>query len=588
MAFNLFIIVIVNCSGGYSMKLTVESVLNYEIMEKARILTGKDVANQRYVKWISVIEMPVENFVRKNEVVLTTAIGCHQDVELLKVFVQDIIDSEASALMIATGRYIFDIPSEIIELAEKHHFMIIEIPWEVRFSSLIEAVMKEINNSQYKEREKSEKVQQELLKLILNDADLNRISKFIQKHSGCSIIITDRSGSIQEKSCHTQAFIKKWKNHVLQGILPLRKETYTVSHDPMVQKFQMIEIEGRTILQLPVLQILGDPQGYIFVVLPPNTTVESYLTEYRVNVLEHSATTIALWLSRKNAIEATKMSLRSDFVQELAKGQFVSYEQANSRGKLLGYNLKLPYVCIVGFPENLEELFQKRKQDNDSFVQWFESMIHYIEEEIFFAAQSLKREVMMTYQGEQLLIYLEVSTGTENENATSFLDLVERRLGNLLPDVVLSWGVGNYREDFSGFAESYQNAKVALNIGRRKKGLGHRMTYENTRVDRVLINLALNQDMREVIMSTIEPLVQYDSQRSMDLIGTFSAYNQYHGNVSQTARALNLHRQSLLYRLRKVEALTGLSLVDPDDLFLLDLSIKTWKIGVSEKIPINI
>ncbi|MDQ7860966.1 helix-turn-helix domain-containing protein [Peribacillus frigoritolerans] len=80
-------------------------------------------------------------------------------------------------------------------------------------------------------------------------------------------------------------------------------------------------------------------------------------------------------------------------------------------------------------------------------------------------------------------------------------------------------------------------------------------------------------------MSTIEPLVQYDDQRNMDLIETFSVYNQFQGNVSQTARSLNLHRQSLLYRLRKIESLTGLSLIDPEDLFLLDLSIKTWKLG---------
>jgi purine catabolism regulator len=565
------------------MRLTIEDVLNFEILKNARIITGKKFVSERYIQWISVIEMPVENFVRQNEVVLTTAIGCNNDVETLKMFVQDVIDSEASALMFAMGRYIYDIPREVIELAEKHNFIIIELPWEIRFASIIEEVMKEINDVQYKERKKSEKVQQELLRLILKETDLNHISKFIQRQIDCSIIITDRAGSIQEKSCHTQAFIKKWKNYVLQGILPLKKETALLTRDPMFQKFQIVEIEDQTILQLPVLQVLGDAQGYIFVILSPNTSVESYLTEYRVNVLEHSATTIALWLSRKNAIEETKMRLRSDFVQELAKGEFVSFDQANSRAKLLGYNIKLPYVCIVGQPENLEVLFQKRKEDDDSFDQWLESMIRYIEEEIFYAAQYLKREVMMTYQGEQLLIFLEVPCKTENENATNFLDLVERRLGNLLPEVVISWGIGNYREDFKGFAESYQHANVALNIGRRKKGKGYRMLYENTRVDRVLLNLAENNEMKEVIMSTINPLVQYDDQRNMDLISTFSAYNQFHGNVSQTARSLNLHRQSLLYRLRKIESLTGLSLIDPDDLFLLDLSIKTWKMGVSEK-----
>jgi PucR family transcriptional regulator, purine catabolism regulatory protein len=566
------------------MRLTIKDVLNYEIMKNARIITGKDYENERYIQWISVIEMPVENFVRKNEVVLTTAIGCNNDVEALKTFVQDVIDSEASALLIATGRHIFDIPREVIELAEKHNFMIIELPWELRFSTIIEKVMKEINDIQHKEREKSEKVQQELLKLILKETDLNHISKFIERRIGCSIIITDRSGSIQEISSHTQSFIKEWKNYVLQGILPLRKDTYLETHDPMFQKFQMVEIEDQTILQLPVLQVLGDAQGYIFVLLPRKKSVDSYLTQYRVNVLEHAATTIALWLSRKNAIEDTKMRLRSDFVQELAKGEFVSSDQANSRAKLLGYNIKLPYVSIVGYPENLEVLFRKRKQDDDSFEHWLENMIRYIEEEIFYAAQSLKREVMMTYQGEQLVIFLEIPSKTENENATNFLNLVERRLGNLLPEVIISWGIGNYSEDFKGFTESYQHANVALNIGRRKKGTGTRMMYEKTRVDRVLLNLAQNNEMKEVIMSTIEPLVQYDNQRNMDLIGTISVYNQFQGNVSQTARSLNLHRQSLLYRLRKIETLTGLSLIDPEDLFLLDLSIKTWKLGVTEKI----
>lgn len=88
--------------------------------------------------------------------------------------------------------------------------------------------------------------------------------------------------------------------------------------------------------------------------------------------------------------------------------------------------------------------------------------------------------------------------------------------------------------------------------------------------------------MKDIILSTIQPLVEYDQQRQMDLIGTFSAYNHYQGNVSQTARALNLHRQSLLYRLRKIESLTGLSLVDPDDLFLLELCVRTYRIRATE------
>ncbi|WP_203340777.1 PucR family transcriptional regulator [Planococcus beijingensis] len=566
------------------MQLTVESVLNYEILKNARVLTAKDSVADCNVQWISVMEMPVENFVRQNEVVLTTAIGCHNDVENFKSFVQDIIDSNASALMIAIGRHVFDIPTEVVELAEQQNFVLIELPWEVRFSTIIEEVMRDINDTQYKDRERSEKVQRELLKLILGDTDLDHISKYIQRQIDCQLLITDRNGSAQVKSGYTQAFMEKWKNAVINGDFPIRKEADLVNNDPMLQKFRTADLDDRLILQIPVLQVSEDPQGYIFVVLPKELPVVSYLTHYRIAVLEHAATTISLWLSRKNAIEETKINLRSDFVQEVAKGEFVSADQALSRAKLLGYNLDLPYISLIGYPENFKELFEKRKQDYDSYTQWTESMIRYIEEEIYFAAQSLKREVMMTYQGNQLLIYLEKPAETDYENVINFLDLVNRRLRNLLPEVTISWGVGDYSESFQGLSESYHHAKIALEIGRRKKGRGQCMFYSDTRIDRVLLTLAQNEEMKKVIMATIKPLVDYDKQRNMDLIGTLKSYNQNHGNVSQAARALSLHRQSLLYRLRKIESLTGHSLIDPDDLFLLDLSLKTWEIGVAENI----
>ncbi|MGB6406241.1 MAG: PucR family transcriptional regulator ligand-binding domain-containing protein [Planococcus donghaensis] len=564
------------------MQSSVESVLNYEILENARLLTAKNSVADRPVQWISVMEMPVENFVRQNEVILTTAIGCHNDVEKFKGFVQDIIDSNASALMIATGRHVFDIPVEVIELAEQHKFVMIELPWEVRFSAIIEEVMKNINDKQHKDREKSEKVQQELLKMILGDTDLNRISKYIQRQLGYQLLITDRNGFIQTENGHTQEFIEKWKNAVIRETFPICQKVNLLNNDPMLQKFSMANLDDHIILQIPVLQISEDPQGYIFVVLPNDLQIVSYLTPFRVAVLEHAATTISLWLSRKNAIEETKLNLRSDFVQEVATGEFVSTDQAFSRAKLLGYDLDLPYICLVGFPENFKELFEKRKQENVSIAQWTESMIRYIEEEIYFAAQSLKREVMMTYQGHQLLIYLEKPAEAEYDNVVNFLDLIERRLKNLLPEVSISWGIGDFNKGFQGLAESFQQANLAVDIGRRKKGKGQRTFYRDTRIDRVLLTLAQNEEMKKVIMTTIEPLVEYDKQRNMDLIGTLKCYNQNHGNVSQAARALNLHRQSLLYRLRKIESLTGHSLIDPDDLFLLDLSIKTWEIGVVE------
>ncbi|MBM4763278.1 PucR family transcriptional regulator [Bacillus sp. B15-48] len=562
------------------MKMTIGDVLDLEMMKSASVRAGENLINERYVQWISVIEMPVENFVRKNELVLSTAIGTGQDVMVLKEFVQDIINSEASALMIAVGRHLFDIPKEVIELAEKQNFILIELPWELRFANIIEEVMGKINNRQYKERDRSEKIQQELLKLILQEKDLKTILLYIEKQIGYPLVLTNRAGKIQEQQNKNHKMIKNWNKFVLEGFVPASEAMSVLPHDPMFRKFVKIELEGYTCLQLPVLQVSGNIQGYLFLLLPDYLSVETFLTNYIVTVLEHSLTTIALWFSRKNAIEATKLRLRSDFVNDLANGKIHTWNEAISRARLLGYQLKTPYFCIVGYPENLQQLFKKQKTKEEPYEVWLESMVRYIEEEILYAAQSLNRESMMTYQEDELILFIEPASGFQNENHAAFLDLVERRLRSLLPDVVLSWGIGDFHDGLNGFEKSYKNAKLALKLGRRKNGIGFRTVYENTRIDRILLNLANDEEMQEIIFKTIEPLYQYDKQRQMDLIGTLNAYNLCHGNVSQTARSLNLHRQSLLYRLRKIESLTGLSIVDPDDLFLLDVCIKTWKLGL--------
>ncbi|GAF63335.1 putative transcriptional regulator [Bacillus sp. TS-2] len=562
------------------MSVSMKDVLQEPLLKDAKVISGKGEETAVNVQWISVIELPVENFVRKNEVVLTTAIGCKSNPELFIDFVHDVIKSEAAGLMVALGRFLFDIPQQAIELANKHDFMIITIPWEVRFANIVETVMKELSNQSNKDREYSEKIQQELLYFILAERKLKEILHYIEKHVEAPVFLTDQNGNLKESHHYSEIFLNKWKQDVVKGFLP-KKQVTKQNHDPLIQKFEKISKEGQLLLQIPILKVSGEPQGYIYVDIPKAYSVESFLISRRVHVLEHAATSIALWLSRENAIEETELRLRSDFVAELARGYISKYEQAVSRSQILGYQLQIPYVCILCFPEGLDILYDKKRQkEHYSQEQWKNSMFRYIEEELFFAGKTLERQLMITREGDKLIIYLEIQHQTEHEYATDFLDHVDRRMRHLIPEISITWGIGRRIATFKHYHESYQQANRSLKIGRSK---GTRRTwYEQTKLDRVLLQLLEKEEMREIVIETIEPLVHYDEERQMDLIGTFIAFNQFRGNVSQTARSLNLHRQSLLYRLRKIETLTQLSLNNPEHLFLLDLSIKAWKLGLHQ------
>ncbi|WP_078428935.1 PucR family transcriptional regulator [Alkalihalobacterium alkalinitrilicum] len=560
------------------MQLTMKDIMNFDLLDSARVLSGEKYLEERFVEWVSITESPVENFVRKNELVLTTGMGCEQSIEAFEQYVKDVVNSEASALAVATGRFIYDIPIEVIHFAEQEQFPIIEIPWEIRFADITHEVMKELTRRQQHDLKESEKVQQQLLNILLNGGNLEKVAQYVGKHIHAPVLITDKEGLIKGSARQNQETRKLWNKLKSDSKVPSQEVIQEDStHHPLHQKVHKTDYFPWTVIQFPIIQDVHRVLGYLFVLLHSTHSLKNELNGFSINLLEHASTVCALWFLRENAILETEFKLRDDFVRSIAKGDLTSWERISERARLLDYNVSVPYVCIVGYPENLRAMYENSDQiKHTTYEKWLHIMVHYIEEEVIFASQSLEKQLLMTYQLDELIIFLEASIVTRKDNVHYFLDLLERRLGNLLPGVVMSWGIGRVYDEELKFSKSYRDAQQSLEIGRRQKGPGQRLYYDDSKVERVLLSLSENEEVQHLSETVITPLVNYDRVRQMELVRTFIVFTQHHYNVSKTARTLSLHRQSLLYRLRKIEKLTSLSLVNPDDLFLLNLSIRIW------------
>ncbi|MDE5413764.1 PucR family transcriptional regulator [Alkalihalobacterium chitinilyticum] len=560
------------------MQLTMNDIMNFDLLDSARVLSGEKYLKERYVEWVSITENPVENFVRKNELVLTTGIGCEQNIDAFGQYVQDVVDSEASALAVATGRYIYDIPTEVIQLAEQAQFPIIDIPWEIRFADITHEVMKELNRRQQQELKESEKVQQQLINILLNGGNLDKVAQYVGKHIQAPVLITDKDGQVKGSARQTKEIRSMWGKLRADNKVPHHTFiTDDTTHHPLHQKIHKLDHPPWKIVQLPIIQDVHRVLGFLFIILHSTHPLKEHLSHFSINLLEHASTASALWFLRENAVLETEFKLRDDFVCSIAKGDLTSWERISERARLLGYDVSVPYVCIVGYPENLRAMYEKSDQiKHTSYEKWLHSMVYYIEEEVVFASQSLEKQLLMTYQLDEIIIFLEATVVSRKDSVHYFLDLLERRLGNLLPGVVMSWGIGRVYDEELKFTKSYRDAQQSLEIGRRQKGPGQRMYYDDSKVERILLSLSENEEVQHLSESVITPLINYDQVRQMELVRTFIIFTQHHYNVSKTARSLSLHRQSLLYRLRKIEKLTKLSLVNPDDLFLLNLSIRIW------------
>ncbi|SDK20266.1 PucR family transcriptional regulator [Sediminibacillus albus] len=551
------------------MGLTAQEIVQMPVMDRSMVKTGGHLLESTKVEWISVIEGPVENFVRKNEFVLSTGIGCEDQPDRLEQFVLDVIKSGASLLGIATGRYVFTIPDRVISIASRHQFIILELPWEVRFGDVLQSVLQQINQEKQEQRQMAEGVRQQLISCVLQDGGLSAITKLVHRQIAMPIAVLDSTMN----TLTGQDFDKRIADAFNEPAPDDSNQSHTaggleiVNEHPLYHYMDFGAFNGCHCYRLSI-QNNNKIQGYV--VFQPKSGQK--VTWFVMNVLEHAHTAYALQFAKENAVEMAEIRLKDTYVRDLAKNDQIIEGSAQS-AQLLGYDLSLPYTCFVGklaYKETFQ--FTNDSPANSSL----QSLNFNLQKEITNAGSLLQRRTMATFEKGEAIIYLEDDQQLYYKAANQFLDMIERRLYELVPNLDVAWGIAKHGDGIKTFQKSYQEARTALEIGLKQHVENGRTFFEDTKINRLLMAVSRDKAITDMVSQTLSPLLEYDKKRKTDLIQTFLAYNQYKGNVSQTARALNLHRQSLLHRLRNIESLTQLSLVDSDDLFLLELSVRLW------------
>ena len=97
--------------------------------------------------------------------------------------------------------------------------------------------------------------------------------------------------------------------------------------------------------------------------------------------------------------------------------------------------------------------------------------------------------------------------------------------------------------------------------------------FDRTPADPLLAGLARSPILASFAALVEPPLLAYDRKRRSDLVRTLQVYFAAGANASEAADRLFLHRNSMLYRLARVEKLTGLDLKDPGARLALQLGL---------------
>jgi PucR family transcriptional regulator, purine catabolism regulatory protein len=154
---------------------------------------------------------------------------------------------------------------------------------------------------------------------------------------------------------------------------------------------------------------------------------------------------------------------------------------------------------------------------------------------------------------------------------------VGRRLAEESGLTGIAVGISDRHVGWRGIADGFRQAYFALRLGATAavpQAVVDSGVAGDLGIYRLLYPLWQSDEMENFSQEVLGGLVAYDEKRGGGLVQTLEAYLDLGGGMQEIADRLFIHRNSLIYRLRRIEELTGRMLADPHDRLLLHLALK--------------
>ena len=526
-------------------KLSVHEILKNKHFKHAKIVAGKS-GLYRHVRWVHVLERTsIENFLNGNELILSTGIGWEGDKEVFSSIVQQSIDSNVAGLCIELGRYISEIPQEVIELAEAHDFPIIAFSKEVRFIDITQEIHSLLIKKNYQILSDLEEYSNRLNQLLLSSNPQQRILQLLHEHLKMTVFYMPNQGKVQVISKKTSAEQDK--------LFQLLKDNHVSNH--MNIAHQSVQAMNQTFAELFIISDLET------------------ITEYESLILDRSATALAQSLFRELYVEEHRKAKEAEWVGRWLEGDY-SYEEIHRYLLELEPNLK-PNGCTV---------LHCKADHLDEFISEFTYLLVYLrsvfeQRGIFLLSHIQKNQMSFILINKWKTDDLKrrVQDGIDYLHNSEYIKRIE------LPNI--KFGVGKLINQLSQIKESYRTAKQTMKIRERMPTKLSSYFYEDLYIFRLV--LAANEQgvLSEFISDYLGPILLHDQKKNGELLKTLKVYLQCKGAKKETAEQLHIVRQTLYHRLDKLYELIGDDFMDPYKRQAIEVAITAYEYASVSEAP---
>jgi len=526
--------------------MKVNELLSIPHLEGMIIIAGES-GTDREVESVNMMDAPdIIHYLHQNELLITTAYHFKDEPHLLTVLVKAMAEQGCAGLGIKTKRFLDKVPEEAIILANQLAIPIIELPLELSLGEIVNHTLRAI-------------LDQRASELTLALETHKQFTNIIMQGKGIGLLLQDLSQLIHRP-------VQLINHHFKPIYQPNTNLDFPLLLDGLKIPSLMtspISISVRSTKQTWTLfpvHISEKKKGFLMLIGEIEKT--DHLTSL---MIEQATNVISFALMKENALRQQERSIRNDFFLHFSDGTFTSQQEIIGRAAEFSLKNDQKYICVVGKIDRDEHLptYTERLEKADDIYDFIEGEVSVITPKIHFFTQ-----------GESCILLFEVEENISNPGAyceSALLQLQEKVLnyfGN-----TISFGVSNVSHTFLDVKNAYKDALDALSQGQLSKRTAYIQTY-HTKDVMELLRMVPQDDLKNFYTFTLSRFAETKIEEEQSLLDTLSVYLETHCQISETAKRLFVHRNTVVYRIEKCEEILGKSLKDSETTMQIRLALR--------------
>ena len=542
----------------YRSSATIEDVHRLALPAGSRLLVGEGHL-ARPVSWACSLRPSPPAFpkLEGNELALVDMDDlCKLDPQMrLERVVRSLRDAHIAAMAVRGP-----VSSNVVRVAARHNLPIFQLPDQVELSQVERTVIRLIVDRDSYIAQRSADLQRELNKTALDGGGLLEIADRLHRFARTPVALLRDDGQLAAEAGFEE--MTPATRQTLLAALP--NVTSLRSWAARQSVHGLANAVGALPLENAAKSEKGDYRQVIVAPIYANDAVHGYTlllrhsgqADQEINAVEEiaalqGAAAAALEWAKQNAVDVAEERMRATFVDELLAAEIADEQAWIQRGASLGYDLTTPHAALVIEAANAPD--------------WPHPLLRFID----------KQPVNIPYsrRDQGMLLFWPIENPKSARELKRVANEFARELLGHAPQTELIIGIGRPAVSPSLWMQSQHQARESWRMGKAWQAAP--VTYfGDLGLYQLLTALGDTHEARRFFRKTLGKLIAHDQEHNSELVATLEGFFASHGNLSQTAKRLHIHRNTLTYRLERISTIAQLNLNDPDARFSLQLALK--------------